>query len=289
MVIYMPSCYLHNMLYKEVIKQNNIIFRNKNLIKIGAQGPDIFFYYHRIFMYRNKKYMEYGEFLHKNDIENTFINMIKYAQKIENEELKNDLFSYIFGYGLHYILDRNFHPYINSFIEKNSVLNTKNHLIFEANLDVFLAAKNNEKIEFNKLLKIPKKDVKKVSVLFNNVNNNLKKNTYFKAYKEMILIRNLTKNGTLIKKIIKIFKIRNEILESALYPSHFEDNIDILNVSNKKYYNDLSYYQMFDICLKEANIFYDILKNYFDEKVNDNYESLINFIDNKDYNGNFCR
>lgn len=289
MVIYMPSCYLHNMLYKEVIKQNNIIFRNKNLIKIGAQGPDIFFYYHRIFMYRNIKYMEYGEFLHKNDIENTFINMIKYAQKIENEELKNDLFSYIFGYGLHYILDRTFHPYVNNFIKKNNELNICNHLKFEANLDVFLAYKNNEKVDFNKLLKIPKKEIKKISLLYKHINSDLKNNTYLKAYNEMILIRNLTKNGVLIKKILKLIGLENSVVDSAVYPKNFIDNIDILNISNKKYYDNLNVYQMFNNTIIESIDFYNILKYYYFNNNYLNYDNLINFIGNKDFNGNFYR
>ena len=89
---------------------------------IGTQGPDIFFF-HRLFN-RFKAKSKVGSALHRakpSDILDAFSDYCKFSPNIDIAK------SYMYGFILHYALDRKCHPFVYSFQEKISAKNTKIH------------------------------------------------------------------------------------------------------------------------------------------------------------------
>jgi len=78
---------------------------------LGAQGPDPLFLYGIRFPKRKnpKPIQNFGTGLHHTDIAPIYKYFFEYANQSERKEL---LYSYIEGLFLHYVVDRNCHPYI---------------------------------------------------------------------------------------------------------------------------------------------------------------------------------
>lgn len=82
---------------------------------LGSQGPDPFFFYGMLPWRKRKNSKEvnaYGTELHHSEISSLYSAMMKYAN--EHKERKELLLSFIEGLMLHYVLDRNCHPYLFS-------------------------------------------------------------------------------------------------------------------------------------------------------------------------------
>ena len=85
-------------------------FKNyKENLKTYAQGPDILFFSTNLF--NHKKVNKIGNYVHKHNTKNLFINMVSY---IKNNHLENndELISFLYGYIMHYALDTKVHPYV---------------------------------------------------------------------------------------------------------------------------------------------------------------------------------
>ena len=96
-------------LYKKLDKKtkNNLKDYKENL-KTYSQGHDIFFFTLNLINFKTRKI---GNYMHKNNTRDFFINMIEY---IKDNKLENnyEIMSYLYGYIAHYCLDSTVHPYV---------------------------------------------------------------------------------------------------------------------------------------------------------------------------------
>lgn len=84
-------------------------------VLIGTQGPDIFFF-HRVFPWMpGRSLRRAGSRLHRSKPGDILQAMRSYCEKSENKDVAR---SYVWGFILHYVLDRKCHPYVYSLQEK---------------------------------------------------------------------------------------------------------------------------------------------------------------------------
>lgn len=118
-------------------------------VLIGTQGPDIFFF-HRIFPWMlGRSLRRSGSRLHRSKPAEIFEAMREYCKKSENPDIAK---SYIYGFILHYALDRKCHPYVYSMqeqiIKSNPLLNPHSvHNTIEFAADTYLL---NKRMKFDK-------------------------------------------------------------------------------------------------------------------------------------------
>ena len=131
---------------------------------LGCQGPDPFYFYHRMPWQSKKdrkKVMHYGDILHNEHINDTFEVFFKYVK-----ETKNPLdIAYVAGFMCHWALDTTCHPYI--YFETDSL--NKNignaHQAFETMIDKGVLMVNDLDVrdfQTYKLLKHPEETTERV-------------------------------------------------------------------------------------------------------------------------------
>lgn len=101
--------YFANDLYDKLDKKtkNNLKDYKENL-KTYSQGHDIFFFTFNVINIKTRKI---GNYLHKNNTRDFFINMITYI-KDNNLQDNYEIMSFLYGYIAHYVLDSTVHPYV---------------------------------------------------------------------------------------------------------------------------------------------------------------------------------
>jgi len=127
------------------------IKNGERLYNLGAQGPDIFFYYLPGIIRRRSRNL--GGQMHKNDL-GIFIARLAYLAKkikiVERDLLdthckkyasRDFLFAYTAGLAMHYLVDVHAHPYVYANVYNEGVPDIKNsadHRVFETAIDVEL-------------------------------------------------------------------------------------------------------------------------------------------------------
>ena len=111
-----------------------IINKYHGVFLFGCQGPDPFYFYHRLPWQSQKNIKEvrdYGNIIHRTHINDTFRMFMEYTKETQNEE---DI-AFVAGFMNHWALDHICHPYI--FYETDSL--TENignaHQVFETMID----------------------------------------------------------------------------------------------------------------------------------------------------------
>ncbi len=109
----MPSHIAHIIFAEEAISEalgqegKNLLSSHGNILRFGAQGPDIF--------YHNQRTMptglRYGVLAHKHGFGTLVESMAKEAMRL-NATPQSELAAFIFGFATHAPLDRRTHPYI---------------------------------------------------------------------------------------------------------------------------------------------------------------------------------
>ena len=130
----MPTFAAHYMFGREVYKRLSadlkalIMKDDKSLAfyDVGAQGPDIFFFYPRPY---KTKVSAYGVKLHHSAAYNLFDKAFE-NMKGQDEETQKELLVYLFGVCNHFTLDSCAHPLINKATKTFS-----EHMLLEAELD----------------------------------------------------------------------------------------------------------------------------------------------------------
>lgn len=143
----MPAYSTHYLFAYELMEKikNNVNFEiDEQAIYIGTQGPDIFYDCRIMPWMVGKPLLSVGKALHNAKPCNIFNAMKEY---INNNSHCNIEKSYITGFILHYILDKNCHPYVYSFQnliqEKNPKSNSFTaHSIVEFAMDSYLLNKH---------------------------------------------------------------------------------------------------------------------------------------------------
>lgn len=109
---------------------------NENAVFAGAQGPDIFFF-HRIFPWQSGKSLrKAGSALHRAKPGDILDGFQKYCKASADTNIAT---SYVYGFILHYALDRKCHPYIyflqNKTAEREKIHPASAHNLIELSLD----------------------------------------------------------------------------------------------------------------------------------------------------------
>lgn len=113
---------------------------NEEAIMFGAQGPDIFFF-HRVFPWMpGKPLRKIGSKLHRAKPADILKHMREYCSNISAK--KSIAKSYVYGFILHYALDRNCHPFVYSqqyeMVEKHPLTNPHTaHNLIELGADSY--------------------------------------------------------------------------------------------------------------------------------------------------------
>lgn len=111
----MPAFSTHYIFANEImdeLKQKADFKLNENAVLIGTQGPDIFFF-HRVFPWQaGKSLRKTGSLLHRAKAGDIIDAFYKYCSSLTNQLDISVAKSYVYGFILHYALDRNCHPYI---------------------------------------------------------------------------------------------------------------------------------------------------------------------------------
>ncbi|WP_106498119.1 zinc dependent phospholipase C family protein [Lentibacillus sp. Marseille-P4043] len=107
----MPNIWTHMLFCEDVvdsIKNPNPFSSDESYMKLGAQGPDPFFYYNFWPWIKEEPVHDIGMALHTKHC-GTFLMDLITAAKHSNNHVR----AYVFGFVTHHILDRNAHPYIH--------------------------------------------------------------------------------------------------------------------------------------------------------------------------------
>ncbi|MCC8074178.1 MAG: zinc dependent phospholipase C family protein [Clostridiales bacterium] len=142
----MPAYSTHYIFAKEMmpfLKEISDSKINEDAVYLGTQGPDIFFF-HRVMPWMiGKSLRKIGSLLHRSKPEKLFEAMREYCAKSEYPDIAK---SYVYGFILHYALDRRCHPYVYSLQDKmvsnSHFLNPHTaHNTVEFSMDLYLLNK----------------------------------------------------------------------------------------------------------------------------------------------------
>ena len=137
------SHYLFACEMMDFLKSHASFKLNRDAVLAGTQGPDIFFF-HRIAPWMvGKSLRKAGSALHRTKPGDILESMAKYAKIAKDKAV---CISYIYGFILHYALDRQCHPYVyakqSELLKKGSTLHKSSlHNIIEMSMDSVLLNK----------------------------------------------------------------------------------------------------------------------------------------------------
>lgn len=137
------SHYLFACEMMDFLKEHASFKLNGDAVIIGTQGPDIFFF-HRIAPWMpGKSLRKAGSALHRTKPGDILDAMARYCRKSESKAICT---SYVYGFILHYALDRQCHPYVyaqqNELTKNGSTLHKSSlHNIIEMSMDSVLLNK----------------------------------------------------------------------------------------------------------------------------------------------------
>ena len=128
----------------EYLEENSNFRFYKEAAQIGTQGPDIFFFSGVIpFLMPGHMQFKTGSALHRAKPSEIFEAFAEYCKFSPNTDIAK---SYIYGFILHYALDRNCHPYVyslqNRILQKNRHIHRSSaHNRIETAMDTYLLSK----------------------------------------------------------------------------------------------------------------------------------------------------
>lgn len=131
----MPAFATHYIFFEEMKEQIEKEFGfelNEKVAGVGTQGPDIFLF-HRLWppVTIYKALFGTASLIHSEKPDKLFDAFAAYLEKSENKDVAK---SYIYGFILHYALDRNCHPYVYAFQNQITEENKKIHSLAAHNV-----------------------------------------------------------------------------------------------------------------------------------------------------------
>lgn len=115
----MPAIITHSFFADDVLKKmgesvlKSEISARRNLFRLGAQGPDLFFYYKAAPWVSYDGIEKLGNIMHDNKVGAFYSESFRYLLHMDPGKDLFDLAVYIAGYLCHYSLDRTAHPFIH--------------------------------------------------------------------------------------------------------------------------------------------------------------------------------
>lgn len=129
--IWTHICFCENV--ADTLRNPEPFVKQEVLMKLGAQGPDPFFYYNFWRLYQNHPVQYIGTLLHTKKCGPFLIDLIESA-KNKRKEIR----AYVFGFITHHILDRHTHPFIHYYAGYKE----NNHQKLEIYIDTLLMEKH---------------------------------------------------------------------------------------------------------------------------------------------------
>jgi len=266
----MADFWTHYYCGRNLIKEHPDLIQDEKIFYLGCQGPDVFFY-KKFAVHTSPKNL--GELIHENKTNDVFREAFIYLKENQSEPLT----SYVVGWILHYILDKNIHPYINAKKDWN-------HKRLEANIDTYVVHKYLNKpifrMDSEKILKVTKEH-DEVIALYQEIANNvfkisLSKKYYLKSIKNFSVFHKVFNQKNSIKRwlILLIGKLFGKNLSTFFYhgPGEIELPKDISRV-------DL----IIKTSIKEASLIIEDLNEYINDQIS--LEILLENFDGLNYSG----
>lgn len=248
----MPATMTHQMFALNIIdtlkNEYPLLLEKKHILMLATQGPDPFFFYRTLPWQHakdTKRIRMHGSILHH---QTPAINLTKLytSAKTMNDD---DVFAYMIGAVMHYILDKYVHPYVFStsgFSEDGSLGHPYEvyHSHMETLMDV--ALRHHKKIQKSDLHPAKKIQLKrelllKIDHLYVNAYPDLvKPKDYYKAAKDMVRLYRFVYDSFGFKR--KLFALLMGKTSHAYAISHpptlkGEELLDVLNMSKNEWYH----------------------------------------------------
>lgn len=301
----MASSLTHYGFNKDVLKISEdlkFLKDNEDIYLLGAQGPDPFFFSGFVPFSKKKNLKEkreYGIKLHKISPHLNFKTNFEFANK-QTKLIKDYLYAYIYGAGLHYLLDRKIHPYVFYQTQTDDKNSFYYHTNFETNLDVLLMNGHYKEYQIStvKAIKADKVKVGGVSLMYfdlaktNNISEFIDEMSFLDAVNEMSIIQRVLLNKCGIKKFLFNIIMPKSPINSMTQPLRVKDDdkIDYLNIKKQIWHNpgdnkssNLSVIEILEETKKDSKIWKKIVLDAYEGNIN--IEVLKNFCDNTIYDG----
>jgi len=258
----MPDVLTHMVCSEEALNylsedMKDILTSNKNIYHLGAQGPDLFFYYKPLSGGEAKLIRDYATKMHQDKINDFFLagaKRIKHAIIADpiaffKSEKKNTAlhreFAYLSGFLSHYAMDTIGHPYIFYF---SGVDSGYNHKYFECILDTLISdIYNGKQLKVHntgKAIELTPSENKLISLFISKVvrdtyNINVSEEIIGKCIKDMGRTLKAMYDPMKIKRhpfkwIDKIKKADGKIT-TATFPAKYDPKVDHLNIHKNKW------------------------------------------------------
>ncbi|HBE99314.1 MAG TPA: hypothetical protein DDW18_04750 [Firmicutes bacterium] len=214
---------------------------------LASQGPDPFFFFGQLPWKRKERehrldINRFGIGLHHEDITDIYVAMLEYARESEDKGL---LLSFMKGIFLHYVLDRNCHPYIFSKTGFSSDpemarFYSSCHTKSESAIDKILGERDgswNEDVSYC-FGKISEEDLLQISRMFFEANlltdkyPFLEKDSYLKSVKDYMSVMKFVNKPHYFKRMLTSFFGKESMAYSLNYPRNLKKaygDIDFLN------------------------------------------------------------
>lgn len=277
----------------------DLVSNNKEIFYLGAQGPDLFFYY-KVFPWQDSKNIsEFGTLIHSNSPNKFFLNGINIIKSLEDNIIKEKLMVYLAGFLTHYSLDTTAHPYV---FYHSGIVSTHNHKYLECTIDTLLnEIYDTKKMGIDKFYNsINLKDDDRTIVsnflselVYKTFDKKVESDIIYTSTKDMkMVIKLLFDPKFLRRKFYSFFdkkaNLKGKMLTAA-YPIKYNKDIDYLNLSHnawihpcddqKKYNN--SFLELLESSISTASSFITSFFDVMEENIE--IDEFSNLIGNKLY------
>ncbi len=291
----------------EASKIKERINKYRPLYNVGAQGPDVFFYYLPS-LYRSSM-RDLGNTLHKTKVGSFFAALITLAEELDNEEKREAVLAYLAGYLTHYTLDTHAHPYIyykSGFKTAESkglrLRHSVNHRQFETNLDVLMlqlvtGQKPSEK-KISELVQVRFKEAQIVANILSaalhrtygvTLNNRQVYNAFYSMYALNRILQSPKGRRKYILTFMEDVTLKEHVLSSLIHEDLIQDGIDYLNLKKNDWHypwekgtaHTHGFTDMFQNAVKDGVAMINGLYNYFNSQITK--EELLKLIGNRSF------
>lgn len=274
----MPSFYCHYLSSENVLKNleslslKSILNCYRNVFALGAQGPDIFFYY-ELWPFKGSNSLEkLGGKLHYLKVGLFFQKSLEYISSLDGED-RDILTAYMMGYICHYSLDSSAHPYVfyrSGFkVPKSEFRDRYNadHRRFETALDKLMLRRilntKPSKLSPYKLIKTDEHSKKLIGKLYSwtlsevySLDASALEIASAVKSTEVILRLSIDRTGAkkLLLKLVESMLGKPPLFSSAIHSSLVDEGIDYLNLEKRPW----SY--PWDVDSKNTSSFLDLFE-----------------------------